>query len=226
MNALAAIRDDMIMRSMLRAVGDVPESLLLPVLRLTADDRATVEAGWIEVTAGRRGRARRWESPRASWQRRYGQFVRELEWATTELLRDVPHDDVSELVASAVADRLRVWLRLILPAFNAVKIVPPGMHAPVLDAGVGVASFLVGPIHRSGIEPDGTLVYEIPECAMHTSAGSATAQENSCLMACKAACERVFDENSAIPLEFDPHLPGLSCTLRVRPSRPRPIPID
>lgn len=226
LSSLTAVRDDLIMRSMLRAVGDIPESLLLPILRLVVDDRAAVEAGWAAVTAPRGRRTRRPESPRESWRRRYGQFVRELEWATGLLVRELPRDDVNELVSSAVAHRLQRWLRFLLPAFNAVRIVPPGMYPAVLDAGVGFATFLVGPIHRSGVEPDGTLVYEIPECAMHTSTGLAAAQENSCLMACKAACERLFDRNSAIPLEFDPHLPGLSCTLRVRPPRPQTVPID
>ncbi|MEZ0362386.1 hypothetical protein ACAG26_01590 [Mycobacterium sp. pUA109] len=216
MSRFTALRDDWIMRSMLAKVGDIPESVLVPMLRLVTDDRPAVDAGWEAVTATR-GRHRLLESPRKSWQRRYGQFVRELEWTTTELVRTLPRDDVEELVSDTVATRLRRWLRFMLPGFNAVKLVPPGMYPGVMDTGVSVATFLVGPIHRTGVEPDGTLVYEIPECAMHTSAGSGAAQENSCLMACKAACEKVFDQASAMPLEFDPHLPGLSCTLRVHP---------
>lgn len=214
---VAALRDDWIMRSMLSRVGDIPESVLLPMLRLAADDREAVETGWQSVTASRvRGRIR--ESPRKSWQRRYGQFVRELEWAIAELLKVLPRSDVEELISDTVADRLRHWLRFLLPAFDAVKLVPRGIYPSVMDTGVSVATFLVGPIHRTGIEPDGTLVYEIPECAMHTATDTGVAQEHSCLMACKAACEKVFDKSSAMPLEFDPHLPGLSCTLRVRPS--------
>lgn len=112
------------------------------------------------------------------------------------------------------------WLRFILPAFESVRLVPAGMYPGVMDTGVGVATFLVGPIRRTGVEPDGTLVYEIDECAMHTATGTGVAQEHSCLMACKASCEKVFDRDSAMPLEFDPHLPGLSCTLRVHPAAP------
>ncbi|OBJ73990.1 hypothetical protein [Mycobacterium sp. 1274756.6] len=216
---VTALRDDWIMRSMLSRVGDIPETVLLPVLRLVADDRRAVDDGWAAVIAKRKPN-RLFESPRKSWQRRYGQFVYELEWASSELVRFVPRAEVEELVSSTVATRLRRWLRYLLPMFNAVRLVPPGLHPTVMDAGVGVATFLVGPIHRTGVEPDGTVVYEIPECAMHTSVGTQSPQENSCLMACKAACEKVFDANSAMPLEFDPHLPGLSCTLRVRPAGP------
>lgn len=217
MSPITALRDDLIMRSMLTKVGDIPETVLLPVLRLVADDRAAVDGGWRSVIADRAPN-RLLESPRASWQRRYGQFVRELEWVTGELVTVVPRDEVEELVSSTVAARLRRWLRYLLPMFNAVRLVPPALHPSVMDTGVGVATFLVGPIQRTGVEDDGTVVYEIPECAMHTSVGTQTAQENSCLMACKAACEKVFDAESAMPLEFDPHLPGLSCTLRVRPA--------
>lgn len=214
---LTALRDDWIMRSMLTKVGDIPETVLLPMLRVVADDRAAVDAAWAAVIAGR-AKGRLFEPPRAAWQRRYGQFVRELEWASSELVGVLPREQVTELVSEAVATRLRKWLRYLLPMFNAVKLVPPGLHPAVMDTGVSVATFLVGPITRTGVEADGTLVYEIPECAMHTSVGTHAPQENSCLMACKAACEKVFDADSAMPLEFDPHLPGLSCTLRVRPN--------
>ncbi|NNH68537.1 hypothetical protein HLB23_01345 [Nocardia uniformis] len=217
---LAALRDDWIMRSMLSRVGDIPELVLLPVLRVVAEDRAAVDAGWADITA-QRTRTRLFEPPRWSWKRRYGQFVRELEWAITELTRVMPAEDVTELVSSAVAARLRRWLRYVLPTFESVRLVPKGMYPSVMDAGVSFATFLVGPIHRTGVEADGTLVYDIPECAMHTSVSAPEAQTNSCLMGCKAACEKVFDRDSAFPLEFDPHLPGLGCTLRVHPAAPR-----
>ncbi|MGV0741316.1 hypothetical protein [Mycolicibacterium sp. XJ870] len=216
MSVLSALRDDLIMRSMLAKVGDIPETILLPILRLVADDRSAVEAGWAGVVSDRTP-GRLLEPPRRAWERRYGQFVRELEWTIGELVRVVPEPAVEELVSDAVAHRLRRWLRFILPAFATVNLVPRGMYPSVMDAGVSVATFLVGPIERTGIEADGTLVYEISECAMHTTAGTNTAQQHSCLMGCKAACEKVFDAHSAMPMEFDPHLPGLSCTLRVRP---------
>ncbi|WP_067814648.1 hypothetical protein [Nocardia inohanensis] len=214
---VAALRDDLIMRSMLRRVGDIPEGVLLPVLRMVTDDRAAVDAGWTALTAHRvRGLAL--ESPRRSWQRRYGQFVSELEWTAGELVKHLPSEDVTELVATAVSGRLRRWLRFVLPAFGSVGLVPRSIYPQVMDTGVAVAAFLVGPIHRTGVEADGTLVYEIPECAMHTATGTGVAQQNSCLMGCKAACESVFDASSPMPLEFEPHLPGLSCTLRVHPA--------
>lgn len=216
-NRITALRDDWIMRSMLARVGDIPESMLLPMLRQLADDPEAAETGWEAVSATRiRPGARL--SPRESWQRRYGQFVRELEWAITELVAVMPRDQFEQLVSDAVADRLRRWLRFLLPAFSSVPLVPRGLYPSVMDAGVSVATFLVGPIQRTGVEPDGTLVYEIPECAMHTATEAGVAQEHSCLMACKTACEKVFDKDSAMPLEFDPHLPGLSCTLRVHPA--------
>lgn len=216
MSTVSALRDEWIMRSMLAKVGDIPESVLLPMLRLVADDRDSVDAGWAAVRASR-GRNRLLESPRKSWRRRYGQFIRELEWTTTGLVRVLPRDDVEELVSDTVANRLRRWLRYMLPAFDSVKLVPRKMYPGVMDTGVSVATFLVGPIQRTGVESDGTLVYEIEECAMHTCTDTGVAQEHSCLMACKAACEKVFD-STAMPLEFDPHLPGLSCTLRVHPA--------
>ncbi|MGV0738635.1 hypothetical protein ABQF35_18375 [Mycobacterium syngnathidarum] len=214
---IAMMRDELLMRSMLKRVGDLPETVFLPMLRIVTDDRAAIDAQWATLAAQRRRRGLL-ESPRRSWDRRYGQFVRELEWVTSELVRDLPFSAVEELVSDAVAARLRHWLRFLLPVFHAVKIVPKAWYAPVMDMGVGMSTFLVGPIHRTGEEPGGTLVYEIPECAMHVVAGTNTAQQNSCQMACKAACEKVFHADGPIPLEFDPHLPDLGCTLRVHPA--------
>ena len=209
--------DDLLMRSMLKRVGDLPEFVFLPTLRLVADDRDAVESGWSAVAAQRR-RGPLLESPRRAWERRYGQFVRELEFVSTELLKVLPEPAVEELISDAVSQRLKRWLRLMMPMFGAVKVVPESLYPRVMDTGVQFATFLVGPIRRVGEDPDGTLVYDIPECAMHTTAGTGAAQPNSWLIGCKAACEKVFPASSAMPLEFDPHLPGLSCTLRVRKS--------
>lgn len=211
------LRDEFLMHSMLKRVGDLPGTVFLPVLRLVTDDRQAIDAQWQALVAARR-RRRLFESPRHSWERQYGQFVRETEWIVTELLRDVHFEAVSELVSDAVAGRLRHWLRFMMPIFGAVKLVPQAWYAPVMDMGVSMSTFLVGPIHRTGEESDGTLVYEIPECAMHVVVGTGTAQENSCQMGCKAACEKVFHTDGPMPLEFDPHLPGLGCTLRVHPA--------
>ncbi|MEU8900281.1 hypothetical protein [Nocardia sp. NPDC048505] len=215
--ALAVLRDDLILRSMLRRVGDIPEAVLLPVLRMVRTDRAEVEAEWAALTA-HRVRGFTLEPPGRSYRRRYGQFVTELEWAATALAEHLPREAVTELVAGAVSARLRRWLRFLLPAFGAARLIPGALQPAVMDAGVSFATFLVGPIHRTATEADGTLVYEIPECAMHSCTGTGVAQQNSCLMGCKAACESVFDASGPIALRFEPHLPGLSCTLRVTPA--------
>ncbi len=212
---IATLRDQWLLHSMLTHVGDLPENVYLPVLRLVADDRDEIEAGWAGLVSRRR-RGPLFEMPRHSWERQYGQFVRECEWVTTELLKSLPWAAVQELVSDTIAARLREWLRLLLPVFGAVRFVPKSWYAPVMDWGVSLSTFLVGPVYRVGEEPDGTLVYEIPACAMHTVVGTGRAQENSCQMGCKAACEKVFSADSSMPLEFDPHLPGLGCTLRVR----------
>ncbi|PIB77689.1 hypothetical protein CQY22_001750 [Mycolicibacterium brumae] len=215
MGPLTMLRDEWLIRSMMKRVGDLPESMFLPMLRLLAPDRDAVDAGWAQVI-GTRQRHRRWESPSKAWERHYGQFVRELEFTATGLRAELGLEATTELISDAVAARLNRWLRVMMPMFGSVKLVPDAIYSPVMDAGVAFATFLVGPIHAAGEEPDGTLLYEIPECAMHTVAGTGSAQENSCLMGCKASCEKVFHAGGPMPLEFDPHLPGLSCTLRVR----------
>ena len=89
---------------------------------------------------------------------------------------------------------------------------PMGLRmVPVINH---LSQFLVGPMDAY-IDETGVLMMEIPECAMHKSVSDNEAQELSCLYSCKAACEAVFSKNDAMCFEFEPHLPGFACTLRV-----------
>jgi hypothetical protein len=67
----------------------------------------------------------------------------------------------------------------------------------------------------------GTAVMEVPSCAWHTCADPASLPnpralpEQGCLLICKGVFERVFSSPDGVRMEFDPHLPETSCTIRL-----------
>jgi hypothetical protein len=82
------------------------------------------------------------------------------------------------------------------------------------------ASFLVGPVEIKSMDPKRGVVMYIPKCWMHTVVSDTEAQTEACLQMCKGGCERFFGADSPIEMYFDPHLPGLDCTLRTSWSGP------
>jgi hypothetical protein len=63
--------------------------------------------------------------------------------------------------------------------------------------------------------PNGNLQMYIPRCYMHTAPADGRTQDQTCLWACKGACEKVFGPDTVAPMYFEPHLPDFSCTLTV-----------
>ncbi len=60
-------------------VEDVIPKTYLPILRLVAEDAAKVDDDYRRVVSLREP-LRLLDSPRERWRKRYGRFVRELEW--------------------------------------------------------------------------------------------------------------------------------------------------
>lgn len=56
----------------------------VPILRLSCNDRDQLEADYCEIKS-RRKIIKLVEAPREKWRKRYGNFVREMEWALLEL---------------------------------------------------------------------------------------------------------------------------------------------
>ena len=76
---------DMVMskRMLVDRAGLLVPYTFLPILRLSAD-AAQIDRDWSEIKS-RREAIRRFDSPRERWRKRYGNFVREAEWALLEL---------------------------------------------------------------------------------------------------------------------------------------------
>ena len=76
---------DMVMskRMLVDRAGPLVPYTFLPILRMSPDPDE-IDRGWTEIKT-RREKIRFFDSPRERWRKRYGNFVREAEWALLEL---------------------------------------------------------------------------------------------------------------------------------------------
>jgi len=212
----------------------------VPILRLSGD-RAQVDRDYADIRS-RREVVKLLDSPRERWRKRYGNFVREMEWALLELRRYYSREQYDEIViGTAVAlshenapaflemmnsmprknrkcrdraesgdGRPERWTRLLFEAFNP-------------------AHWLTGTAQLGVFDPAGGLtVIEVPECGWHTCAAAdslpnpGALPEEGCLAICKGAFEVLFDgAGGGLRMEFEPHLPQTSCTVRMSWEVPR-----
>ena len=70
---------------------------------------------------------------------------------------------------------------------------------------------IVGPVEMK-LLPSGDLQMYIPRCWMHTAPGDGQTQDQTCLWACKGACEQVFGPQSIAPM-VSTLIEGLSTAL-------------
>lgn|GEM_PF-469849 len=236
---LQAIIDMFMCRRMIAERGSqVVKLTYLPMIRVAADDPDEVMRGFARVHEARE-RIRIWDSPRERWRKNYGNFVRESEWALLELRKYFTQHQYEEIVVGTGAAFAHLDSQKEIDFMNGGArkaqakresrtpgtVDEPGvlrrMLTKVLDPG-RFAGFLVGESEISEIDPEsGTAVMEVPSCAWHTCPDPASLPnpdalpEQGCLLICKGIFERVFDGADGIKMEFDPHLPEPSCTIRI-----------
>ena len=99
----------------------------------------------------------------------------------------------------------------------------PGRWTTFLFETFNPAHWLTGPATITEFDPsNGRMIMEIPDCGWHTCARPETLPnpnalpEEGCLLICKGPFEAMFrGENGGLKMEFDPHLPETSCTVRM-----------
>jgi len=226
-----AFLDWLIVTLVMSRLEDVIPKTYIPILRLVSEDPARVDEAYHAVLALREP-VRPLDSPRERWRKRYGRFVRELEWVYGELGRHFPEREYQELAVDIMARTLREQVWTFLPDRpaadqEAIDATPPS--GPPLERARTVVngrlfqwimkhfspmSFMVGPMDLS-MGPDGAIEMFIPRCWWHTSVGDGRTQDESCVYGCKGGTERLFARNLGVKMLFEPHLPEHSCTVRV-----------
>ncbi len=207
---------------------------LLPILRMTSDaEKIDREYDGIR---SRREEVRFLDSPRERWRKYYGNFVREIEWALLELRKHFTQAEYEEIVVgTCVALSKENSARFIemmksmagrellkkTSASDAPK--EPSRVQKLMFKMFNPAGFLTGPAEITEFGPAGGLtVMEVPDCAWFTCAAAESLPnpealpEQGCLLICKGSFERLFNgEDGGLRMEFDPHLPETSCTVRM-----------
>lgn len=214
------------------------EVTYLAVIKLSAPDPERVQKDYEEIL-GRAEPIRFTDSPREKWRKYYGNFVREMEWALLELSKYFPREDYQEFVlstASASGEKeLRKFFDLVEKISgdddpNKVKEKGPisaffsKLMAKLINPS-WFASFLVGESEvvdmNVDMEAGEPVLMEVKDCAYHTCASldslpnPGSLPQEGCLLICKGAFERIFNGKSNLHMEFDPHLPETSCTIRI-----------
>lgn len=208
----------------------------VPILRLSGD-KAQVDRDYAEIKS-RREVLRWYDSPREKWRKRYGNFVRESEWALLELRKYFNQKQFEDIViGTSVAlshENSSDFLAMMnsMSEKNKKKKVPrdthdgprtPGRWTTFMFETFNPAHWLTGPATITEYDPaNGLTVMEIPDCGWHTCASADSLPnpnalpEEGCLHICKGPFEALFNgEGGGLKMEFDPHLPETSCTVRM-----------
>jgi hypothetical protein len=235
--------DYFMIKVMMNRVGDVIPKTYVPILRLVSEDSGKVDDGYRRVVAVREP-IRAFDSPRDRWRKMYGSYIRELEWVYGELQGIFPKHEYEELVVDIMARTIRDALGAMLPSVEkSTRTADRAAHDPhapgrqpsivarwaartferVMNGAIGrwmmthmnPVNAIVGPVEMK-LLPGGRLQMYIPRCWMHTAPGDGKTQDQTCLLGCKGACERVFGPQSVAPMLFEPELPDFACTLTVK----------
>jgi len=227
---------DMVMskRMLVDRAGPLVPYTFLPILRMSADPEE-IDRGWAEIKE-RREHIRFFDSPRERWRKRYGNFVREVEWALLELRKHFSQEQYESIVVGTSAalgrensaeffEMMDGMAKQDPPKKAAASDGPkePGWFQTLMFDMFNPAGFLTGPAKITEYDPaGGNVTMYIPDCAWHVCGkredlpNPDKLPEEGCLLICKGAFEALMNgEDTALKMEFEPHLPETSCTARM-----------
>jgi hypothetical protein len=208
----------------------------VPILRLSGD-KEQVDRDYEDIKS-RREVINFLDSPREKWRKRYGNFVRETEWALLELRKHYSQKQYEEIVIGTSVAVSHETSADFLKMMNSMsdknknkKTKPsksgapskPGRWSTFMFETFNPAHWLTGAATVTEFDPsNGITVLEIPDCAWHTCGRQSdlpnpnALPEEGCLNICKGPFEALFKgEGGGLKMEFDPHLPQTSCTVRM-----------
>jgi hypothetical protein len=204
---------------------------LLPILRLSGE-KELVDSGYQAVKQYRE--LVKWsDSPREKWRKRYGNFVREVEWALLELRKHYSQKQYEEIVIGTCVSTAEETTADFIDKMNSMseknksktgsRAEPSRIEKFLFDT-FNPAGFLTGPAEMRDIDMSaGSMTMYVPDCAWHTCAAQETLPNpdqlpaEGCQLICKGPFEAMFKgEGGGLRMEFEPHLPETSCTVRMR----------
>ncbi len=204
---------------------------LLPILRLSGD-KDKIDPAYKEIRS-RREVVHWTNSPREKWRKRYGNLIRELEWALLELRKFYSQEQYEEIIIGTCVSTSEetsadfIEMMKSMSDKNKGETSPPGAEPSrwekLMFDMFNPAGFLTGPAEI--IETDksnGKMTMYVPDCAWHTCAKAESLPNpeqlpaEGCQMVCKGPFEAMFNgEEGGLHMDFEPHLPETSCTIRM-----------
>jgi hypothetical protein len=210
----------------------VPHTLV-PIIKLCSGNREEVEAAYRTIL-GYREPIRFLESPGEKWRRLYGNFVREIEWACSELRKYFNKRAYEDLVINATADCLKGALGPIIDSMKtsmvsqseALRSKSPRisdllnnfsgkMTVIMFEKVFNMTGWLAGDVKVRDVNlREGMMLMEYTDCQMLRAPRMKNLPEESCLLACKGACEKIF-EDGPVRMTLDTRLPETTCEVRM-----------
>jgi hypothetical protein len=226
---------DMVMSYLMivRQGGVLISHTFRPILRMTTDAER-IDREYAEIKQ-RREAIRFFDSPRERWRKQYGNFVREIEWALLELRQHFSQEQYEEIVVGTSVSLAKENSTRFIEMMNGMtstkapkgqragKPTEPSRMQKLLFEMFNPAGFLTGPAEITEYDPaGGSMTMYIPDCAWHICGPAESLPnpdalpEQGCLLICKGVFEKLFDgQDGALGMDFEPHLPETSCTVRM-----------
>ena len=210
----------------------VPHTFV-PIIKLCSDDRNAVAAAY-KTVLDQKEPIRFFESPAEKWRKTYGNFVREMEWACSELRRYFNKRAYEDLVINATADYIDDALGTIIDSLKKSMLMQrdmfsgkqtrmsdllhkiSGMMTKVFfEKVVNITGWLAGNVEIHEVDlRNGVMVMEYTDCLMLRAPRLKALPEECCLLGCKGACEKLFEEGP-VRMTLDTRLPETTCEVRM-----------
>jgi hypothetical protein len=210
----------------------VPHTLV-PIIKLCSGNREQVDAAY-NILLGYHEPIHLLDSPAEKWRKRYGNFVREIEWACSELRKYFNKRAYEDLVINATADYIKEALGPIIDSMKtsmvsqseALRSKSPRMSdflnrmsgrmtKIMFEKVFNMTGWLAGDVKVHEVDlREGIMVMEYPDCQMLRAPRMKNLPEESCLLGCKGACEKLFADGPT-RMTLDTRLPETSCEVRM-----------
>ncbi len=210
----------------------VPHTFI-PIIKLCSNNRKEVEAAY-KIIQEYREPISFFESPREKWRKYYGNFVREIEWACFELRKYFNKRAYEDLIINATADYISEALGPIVDALKKNLIMQSEFFSkkkqtPMSDLMnrigskmtaiffhvANITGWLAGDVEVREVNlREGLMVMEYMDCGMLRAPRLKNLPEESCLLACKGGCEKLF-ETGPVRMTLDTRLPETTCEVRM-----------
>ena len=223
-----AILDLILGRMALKRLSPLVPHTFVPIIKLCSGNREEVDAAY-KIILGYREPIRFFDSPREKWRKAYGNYVREIEWACSELRKYFNKQAYEDLVINATADYIREVLGPIIEQMKISQLKQREYFSKKSDLTnkigakmtalffkvFNITGWLAGKTILTEVNlREGLMVMDYPDCQMLRAPRMKNLPEESCLLSCKGGCEKLFEEG-IVKMTLDAQLPETTCVVRM-----------